>query len=56
MSPDSSVRTTREPPRASSSSVDALGCPNLLPVPTLISAYSGLSVVNTLSLTAPALP
>jgi hypothetical protein len=56
MSPDWSVRTTREPARASSSSVEAFGCPNLLPVPTLMSAYSGLSVASTLSLTASSLP
>jgi hypothetical protein len=56
MSPDWSVRTIRDPPRVSSSSVEAFGCPNLLPVPTLINAYSGLRVAITLSLTAPALP
>ena len=56
MSPDSSVRTIREPPRASSSSVEGFGCPNLLPSPTLIRVYSGLSVASTRSLTAPELP
>jgi hypothetical protein len=56
MSPDWSVRTTRELARANSSSVEALGCPNLLPAPTLMSAYSGLKVAITASLTAPELP
>lgn len=56
MSPHSSVRRIREPPRDSCATVAALGCPNLLPLPTLMSAYSGRSAVITGSLTASKLP
>lgn len=55
-SPHRSVRSTREPDSSSASIVDGTGWPNLLPVPTLMSAHSGRKTASEPADNAPLLP